>query len=385
MYVFLPLLGVTLLLIFADNTTLVGKILSQKILVFFGKISYSIYLIHFPIIILVKYNNFEITFFYKILIFLSVIFFSYLSWRFVEQPFRDEKIISNKNFLKIFISFFFIITVFGFTFHSTNGLEKYYIKRITEKEKTEYANIKKLLKREKKNIYSDIKYKCKKWVNEIDTKILEKFDECAKKYGKSIIVLGDSHALDVYNSLSKVLSNKFIFGVGKPGCRIFSTKNCDFDDFTKFIEEKKNYINTVFFVHQGSYYLLDNRFFKINKKNFDLTNDYLNNLSKNLNIVWFGFNIEPRIRPIYLIKNNNLERFENKKIYDLENFIKNQKNKKYIYFSRIDLMKYDYSKDYMIDGNFTYSDGDHWSNFGEIYFGKKIFLRDEFKNLLTND
>ena len=43
-------------------------------------------------------------------------------------------------------------------------------------------DIKKLLKREKKNIYSDINYKCKKWVNEIDTKILEKFDKNGKIY-----------------------------------------------------------------------------------------------------------------------------------------------------------------------------------------------------------
>lgn len=384
-FLFLPLFGVFLLIFFADASTIIGKFLSQKVLVFIGKISYSIYLIHFPIIILAKYNNFDITNKYKLLIFFIVIFFSYLSWRYIEKPFRNKKVISNKNFLFILSPLFFLIIIIGLTFHFTNGLEKSYVNRINDKEKIEYSNIKKLFKSEKKNIYSNKNFECKTWESEINQQILKKFNKCADKYRDAIVVLGDSHALDVFNSLSRVTSEKFVFGIGKPGCRVFSQKKCDYNQYAKFMIDNKDNINVVLFVHQGNYYLLKNRFFKINKKVFDITDNYLNTLSKHVTTVWFGFNVEPRVKPIYLIKKNNIDRFENRKIYDLENYLKNKSNDNYIYFSRIDLMKYNYFKDFKIKENYTYSDGDHWSNFGEIYFGEKIFLNDKFKNLLKND
>ena len=102
-------------------------------------------------------------------------------------------------------------------------------------------------------------------------------------------------------------------------------------------------------------------------------------------MVWFGFNVEPGIKPIYLIKENGLERFENMKIYDLENILKKRKNQKYKYFSRIDLMDYSYKKNYSVKGKFTFSDSDHWSNFGELYFGKIIFKSSAFARLVGYD
>ena len=47
------------------------------------------------------------------------------------------------------------------------------------------------------------------------------------------------------------------------------------------------------------------------------------------------------------------------------------------YFSRIDLMNYKYLNDFKVNSNYTYSDGDHWSNYGELYFEEKLI-----KNLM---
>ena len=43
------------------------------------------------------------------------------------------------------------------------------------------------------------------------------------------------------------------------------------------------------------------------------------------------------------------------------------------------------TNDFKVNFNYTYSDGDHWSNYGELYFGKKIFLSQKFNDLLNND
>ena len=39
-------------------------------------------------------------------------------------------------------------------------------------------------------------------------------------------------------------------------------------------------------------------------------------------------------------------------------------------------------KDFLIDNQFTFSDTDHWSEFGEKYFGKKIFSNNSLSKLL---
>ena len=52
--------------------------------------------------------------------------------------------------------------------------------------------------------------------------------------------------------------------------------------------------------------------------------------------------------------------------------ISNINNIKYI--SKIDTLDFNFEKDFIVDGNFTFSDSDHWSEFGEIYFGKKLIL-----------
>ena len=57
----------------------------------------------------------------------------------------------------------------------------------------------------------------------------------------------------------------------------------------------------------------------------------------------------------------------------------------YNYFSRIEAMNYNFKRDFKVGVNYTYSDGDHWSNFGEVYFGKKIFLSENFKELIKNN
>ena len=49
--------------------------------------------------------------------------------------------------------------------------------------------------------------------------------------------------------------------------------------------------------------------------------------------------------------------------------VSRQNNIKYL--SKIDILDFKFEKDFIIDGNFTFSDTDHWSEFGEVYFGKK--------------
>ncbi|WOI52419.1 acyltransferase family protein [Parvularcula sp. LCG005] len=99
----LPVLG-TLFIIWSgtENQTLVARGLSWRPLVFIGNISYSLYLWHWPVIVFVRYgSNNDMSLGEKwFCVFLSV-GLAYLSWRFVEQPFRYRKVLAKRTGLFI--------------------------------------------------------------------------------------------------------------------------------------------------------------------------------------------------------------------------------------------------------------------------------------------
>ena len=90
-----------------------------------GLISFSFYLWHFPLFVftriyLVSDLNLTISIF---LIFVSL-FLSYLSWKYIEKPFRNPKVISDKKLLIYFILSFFIILGTASLFYSNKIYKK---------------------------------------------------------------------------------------------------------------------------------------------------------------------------------------------------------------------------------------------------------------------
>lgn len=73
------------------NQGIVNKLISNKLFVFIGLISYSLYLWHWPMIVVVNYLAIDMTLLSRSLLVLAAIFVAYLSYRFVETPFRLTK------------------------------------------------------------------------------------------------------------------------------------------------------------------------------------------------------------------------------------------------------------------------------------------------------
>jgi len=85
-----PCLGAALLIhAHRNGSSLVGSILSWRPVVVIGLISYSLYLWHWPLLLINKYEYFDEVRFSKPLLVLVMLVFATLSWRFVEQPFRS--------------------------------------------------------------------------------------------------------------------------------------------------------------------------------------------------------------------------------------------------------------------------------------------------------
>ena len=89
-YALVPVLGVVLLVLYADKDTYAAKLLSTKLFVGVGWISYSAYLWHQPLFAFARVRSLGESSTAE-LIFLSIItiVLAYFSWRFIERPFRS--------------------------------------------------------------------------------------------------------------------------------------------------------------------------------------------------------------------------------------------------------------------------------------------------------
>jgi peptidoglycan/LPS O-acetylase OafA/YrhL len=97
-YTLFPVLGAALVILFAGRDNIAGKILSRKFPVFVGLLSYSAYLWHQPVFAFVRLYK-EDDFSYLVGLVLIIICFglAYLSWRYVERPFRDMNFLSRRK------------------------------------------------------------------------------------------------------------------------------------------------------------------------------------------------------------------------------------------------------------------------------------------------
>ena len=95
----LPVIGAYLIIQDTNKNNLINKLLSYKIIVFFGLISYSLYLWHHPIFSFSKIIGIgEKTILIKLFLIIFSIALAYLTYRFIEQPFRSKnKVILRTN------------------------------------------------------------------------------------------------------------------------------------------------------------------------------------------------------------------------------------------------------------------------------------------------
>lgn len=86
-----PCMGAVLIILTGRNTP-VGAVLSTRPIVFIGKISYSLYLAHWPVVVFIRYVTLqEPTMFHAVVIILVSFALAIFSWRFVESPFRVRR------------------------------------------------------------------------------------------------------------------------------------------------------------------------------------------------------------------------------------------------------------------------------------------------------
>jgi len=358
-YNLLPIIGTCMVINFSNTNNLVTRILSSKILVGIGLISYSLYLWHFPIFAITKISGFATgNISYKILLGFLLIFISTLSYLFIEKKFR------NKNFkfssvLKFLLTSVLFILIINILIINNYGYED------------RFQNLKKV----NKNYNLDNLSLARKSVPNNDNKIFDK-DKI------KILLIGDSHAENLQNIF---LTNKHLFS------KYHFIHSSDYD--IPII--KKTYL-----LKEADIVILS---FRWSQNMIDIARNYtipyLRKIDKKIiissrtNEYKVQSNIYTLIDKEVLFSKGNVDYFELKKKYYKNRVVHSKSliNKKLKELAKKNNIQFLNREDYMCnfekeecdyltnDGHKIFYDYGHYTLEGATYFGKKAHVMNWFK------
>ena len=200
----IPIVGVCLIIRFANKEEFTTKILSTKYFVGFGLISYSLYLWHYPIFAFARIKDSSPSSFDKLEWLFLTLVISVLSYFFVEKIFRNKKFQFQK-LIKILIFGFLIISISNTLSIINKGFENRKI-------------IPKILNTQDPRVMLE---------KEIGKSITKNSQVFFRESNINVILVGDSHAeslsYKLFNNLDKNKYNLFtsLFG----GCQYILNLN----------------------------------------------------------------------------------------------------------------------------------------------------------------
>ncbi len=115
-------LGTALIILFASPKTVVGRLLSLKLLVGVGLVSYGAYLWHQPLLAFAKIKmGEELSTPQSVLLIVILFPLAYLTYRYVETPVRRKKVLASNNFFVVIIGLAAAYLCLGLLGHQYQG------------------------------------------------------------------------------------------------------------------------------------------------------------------------------------------------------------------------------------------------------------------------
>lgn len=396
-YALAPVLGTALIILFSTPATFVGKLLSTKGFVGIGLISYSFYLWHQPLFAFARIKSvFAPSLSLMILLGVLSAVLAYLTWRFVEHPFRKKGAFALAEQKTIFLASLAGLVAFsalGVHGHITGGRSTGFDWGFTEQQQATLANIEEM--RRTHRIRGSSQFDngdCVFDTRLINDSVRQRIEDCYVRYGSGVLVLGDSHAIDLFGALVLNAGDaKFLVGAVNGGCRAHGPQpECMYDQIADQIMKNPEYFNRVVYEQAGFYLLEDGNGASASREKLSIPLSrplplytpksdliaqvaaYLAPLSEVTEIIWLGPRLAPHIPVEFFLFSAcdvdvQLREGQREMYQRLDAEIANLLAGTSIgYVSQSELLPFEMGS----CGDLYWSDGDHFSQSGERYFGK---------------
>jgi len=268
LYALIPVVGTCLIILFADQSTLVARLLGTPALVGIGLISYSAYLWHHPLFAFARIRLLSEPS-SELMLGLAALSFglAYLTWRFVEKPFRfghTAALITRQRIFGlaaaagcIFIATGLFVNNSSFYLSKLSGKAAYYASYVN------YANKQEHRKQTRDECFADQRFASRHY-DEAD---------CLRfvKDKPNYLLVGDSHAAHLSIAIREAFPDVNVLQATSSGCRPFLNPTGDFR-CTKFITHIfKGFVPS----HKLDGLILSGRWSREHEKDLDETMQWL--------------------------------------------------------------------------------------------------------------
>ncbi len=392
----LPVVVGTALLLYSP-TGPVSRVLGLAPLVWIGLISYSTYLWHQPLLAFANvYAGGRVDMLPRVLLVILSYVLGALSWRFVEQPFR--KGFSARSIFAlsgVVIVFFAALGIVGAAMPGV--YRSIYLARLTPDETVRYGMINDQTKASfayfRNRMLLSNTPGCKFRSETLNAAARARMEECRAQYGKGLMIVGDSHGIDIFRVVAEQSDKPFVVGIAREGCRLHDTIGrseldpaCGFKAlFDYFAPGKDPAVASVWYTQADFPLLEKGRHVEIESPfHAELADQIAANLKRiaaSVPVLWIG----PRpilggdIRSLS-VASDIAEQISAQYPATLpalqtrmdDAFAKAASAAGIPYLSSREAIKAILPQEAMIDGKLTFRDQDHWSEFGGTVFGKRL-------------
>lgn len=382
-----PVLGAVLVVLCATPQSLAGRLLSLRPMVFVGLVSYSLYLWHVPLLVFARIGTGREDVALMLGVCALAFGLAWLSWHHVERPIRRMQALPARRLFGTAALAMALLGGLGLAGQRSDGFRAFYLEHRLDP--AARANVETYGPDATRARVAD--EGCRFRAEVLDAEFLARFEDCARRHGPAVVLLGDSHAENVYNALRGTDLPPFFVALSRGGCRPYEPKEkCSYVRAVDFVRENETAIARLIFHVSGSHYLRDHRGegdsnaafapgapLRIASDDIAATAAYLARFPATLDVTWLGPFAEARVDLDDLENYHpDLLRFNAVSLahfaaLDARLKAEAASQSAYRYVSLVDALAFD-TGTLIRDGCLTFWDVDHFSPCGERLFGPAI-------------
>lgn len=392
-----PVVGTALILAFARADCPTGRVLGWTPMVWIGLLSYSIYLWHQPLLAFARITSLgEPPIVLMAALALATVPLAWMSWRFIEQPFRTRHAMGGFSRRTVFIASgaaLMVITAVGLVPVTASQLtQAFYMARLSDDAHARYIDLQDIIEPARPTEFDDtVDSPCRERFDMVTQDARDMLLRCTENGQRAVIVTGGSHAIDLYVALSEASETDVILafarGYCRPHRRLGSARphECPFDGLLDLVAIYPDHIALVIYTQAGFTVLDDYRNVRsaegLHVELIEEVGDYLKSLSLHVPVLALGpkpfLGADPRALSLSHPFEIQIASLQDPGI-DVamsavdQAFARTFDQRGIPYLSHADTIKSVLPADAILEGKLTYRDNDHWSTHGARVFGARL-------------